>query len=55
MTNDLLALADWLAEHGVTHVAMESSRMYWTPIWNRLEDRFDLLAKRSQHQDSPGP
>jgi transposase len=32
MTRDLLALADWLAEHGVTHVAMESTGIYWKPI-----------------------
>ncbi len=34
MTDDLLALADWLAEQGVTHVAMESTGVYW----NRHED-----------------
>jgi transposase len=32
MTDDLLALADWLAEHEVTHVAMESTGVYWKPI-----------------------
>jgi transposase len=43
MTGDLLALADWLAEMGCTHVAMESTGVYWKPIWNLLEDAFDLL------------
>ena len=49
MTEDLLALADWLAEHGATHVAMESTGVYWKPIWNLLEDRFELLLVNAQH------
>ncbi len=36
MTVDLLALADWLRAAGVTHVAMESTGVYWKPIFNRL-------------------
>jgi transposase len=43
MTGDLLALADWLAEAGCTHVAMESTGVYWKPLWNLLEDGFELL------------
>ena len=39
----LLALGDWLAEEGVTHVAMESTGVYWKPVYNLLEDRFTLL------------
>jgi transposase len=38
MTADLLALADWLAHFQVTHVAMESTGVYWRPIYNLLED-----------------
>src|SRR3712207_611555 len=49
MTPDLLALADWLAEQGVTHVAMESTGVYWQPIYNLLEDRFSLLLVNAQH------
>jgi len=49
MTDDLLGLADWLAEHEVTHVAMESTGVYWKPIWNLLEDRFELLLVNAQH------
>ena len=33
MTDDLLALADWLDGCGVTHVAMESTGVYWKPLW----------------------
>jgi transposase len=43
MTEDLLALSDWLAEANCTHVAMESTGVYWKPIWNLLEDAFSLL------------
>jgi transposase len=43
MTDDLLALADWLAAQGVTHVAMESTGVFWKPLFNLLEDRFQLL------------
>src|SRR4051812_1275330 len=43
MTEDLLALADWLTEAGCTHVAMESTGVYWKPIWNLLEETFALL------------
>ena len=37
MTDDLLALCDWLAVQQVTHVAMESTGVLWKPIWNILE------------------
>jgi transposase len=49
MTEDLLCLGDWLAALGVTHVAMESTGVYWKPIWNLLEDRFTLLLCNAQH------
>lgn len=43
MTRDLLALSDWMAKHGVTHVAMESTGVFWKPVWNILDGRFQLL------------
>lgn len=43
MTDDLLGLADWLAAESVTHVAMESTGVFWKPLFNLLEDRFQLL------------
>ncbi len=49
MTEDILALSDWLAESGCTHVAMESTGVYWKPIWNLLEDSFTLLLVNAQH------
>jgi transposase len=48
-TNDLLALGDWLAEQSVTHVVLESTGVYWKPIWNLLEDRFTLLLVNARH------
>ena len=56
MTAELLALADWLAEHGVTHVAMESTGVYWKPVFNLLEGRFEVLLVNAQHiKQVPGP
>lgn len=49
MTIQLLAMADWLTELGVTHVAMESTGVYWKPIWNLLEGQFDILLVNAQH------
>ncbi len=49
MTADLLALADWLAGAECTHIAMESTGVYWKPIWNLLEDQFTLLLVNARH------
>jgi transposase len=49
VTAELLALADWLAEQGVTHVAMESTGVYWKPIFNLLEGRFTVLLVNARH------
>jgi transposase len=48
MTDALEALADWLAAGGVTHVAMESTGVYWQPIYNILEGRFELYLVNAQ-------
>src|SRR5262249_18472637 len=49
MTSQLLQLADWLAEHPVTHVAMESTGVYGKPIWNLLEGQLEILLVNAQH------
>jgi transposase len=55
MTDDLLRLGDWLAERGVTHVAMESTGVYWKPLWNLLEAAFTLLLVNPAHMKAvPG-
>ena len=49
MTEDILKLGDWLGEHGVTHVAMESTGVYWKPVYNILEGDFELLLVNAKH------
>ncbi len=49
MTGDLLALLDWLATAGCTHVAMESTSMYWRPLYNLLEGQFVVLVANAYH------
>ena len=49
MTDDLLALADWLAAAGCTIVGMESTGVYWKPIWNLLEGGFELRLANARH------
>src|SRR6266550_8904083 len=49
MTDDLLALADWLAAERVTHVAMESTGVYWKAPFNLLEGQFEVLLANAQH------
>ena len=48
MTADLLALRDWLQAYGVTHVALESTGVYWKPVYYVLEDAFTLLLINMQ-------
>jgi transposase len=55
MTQDLLALGDWLQVVGCTHVAMESTSSYWRPVYNLLEGQFTLLVGNAYHMKSvPG-
>jgi len=49
MTDELLALLDWLTEVGCTHVAMESTSAYWRPIYNLLEDHLTVLVANAYH------
>src|SRR6058998_2547913 len=44
-----MEFGDWLRTCGVTHVAMESTGVYWRPIWNLLEGQFELLLVNAQH------
>ena len=55
MTNDLRSLSEWMKEYGVTAVAMESTGIYWKPIFNILEDDFDIVLANAQHiKNVPG-
>jgi transposase len=49
MTVDLIALADWLDAEGVGHVAMESTGVYWKPVFHLLEGRFEVLLVNAHH------
>jgi len=49
MTHNLRALVAWLEQEGVTHVAMESTGILWKPIFNLLEDRFEVLVVNARH------
>src|SRR3954471_5249738 len=49
MTANLLELADWLDAEGVRHAAMESTGIYWKPIWHILEGRFELMLVNAHH------
>ena len=49
MTGALIELADWLAGPGVVHVAMESTGVYWKPVWHLLEGRFEPILVNAQH------
>ena len=49
MTADLLELADWLTAQRVTHVALESTGVYWKPAWNVPESSFSMLLVNARH------
>jgi transposase len=49
VTAELLRCADWLASLGVTHVGMESTGVYWKPIWNLWEGLFQLMLANAAH------
>ncbi len=49
MLEDLFALADWLRAGEVTHVALESTGVYWRPVFNLLEGLFEIILVNAQH------
>ena len=54
-TQGLERLRDWLAAHGCTHVAMESTGVYWKPVWHVLEGSFSLVLAHAAHiRNVPG-
>ena len=55
MTNDLLRLKAWLKDSRITHVAMESTGVYWKPVFNILEDAFEVMLVNARHvKNVPG-
>ena len=54
-TGGLTKLAEWLASHGCTHVAMEATGVYWKPVWHVLEGHFELVLANAMHiKNVPG-
>ena len=55
-TEALLALSEWLSQHGVTHIAMEATGVYWKPVWHILSDgEFQLTLANAAHvKNVPG-
>jgi len=55
-TASLMALSEWLAENGCTHVAMEATGVYWKPVWHILDDGdFQLILANASHvKNVPG-
>lgn len=55
MTDDLLGLADWLTQAKCSHVAMESTGVYWKPVFNILEGLMEVILVNAQHiKNVPG-
>lgn len=55
MTGELLKLKEWLQSLGITHLAMESTGVYWKPIFNILEDSFEVILVNARHiKNVPG-
>lgn len=54
-TSSLKSLRDWCKEEGVTHIAMESTGVYWKPVFNVLEEDFHIILVNARHvKNVPG-
>jgi transposase len=54
-TSSLTEMKDWLTSIGITHIAMESTGVYWKPVFNILEDSFEILLVNARHlKNVPG-
>jgi transposase len=54
-TRELLSLRDWLQSEGCTHVAMESTGVYWKPVYTLLEGVFEVIVANAQRvKNVPG-
>ncbi len=55
MTADLLEMMDWLVDAGCTHVAMESTGVFWKPLYNLMEGALEILVVNAAHMKNvPG-
>jgi len=54
-TRSLIKLREWLKKHGITHIAMESTGVYWKPVFNVLGEDFEILLVNARHvKNVPG-
>ena len=54
-TSSLTVLRDWCKQNGVTHIAMESTGIYWKPVFNILEEGFEIILVNARHvKNVPG-
>jgi len=54
-TSSLIKLKEWLKKHDISHIAMESTGVYWKPVFNVLGDDFELLLVNARHvKNVPG-
>ena len=54
-TESIKKLRDWLKELGITHIAMESTGVYWKPVYNILEEDFEIVLVKARHlKNIPG-
>jgi transposase len=54
-TRSLISLRDWLKKHRITHIAIESTGVYWKPVYNILGDHFQILLVNARHvKNVPG-
>jgi len=54
-TSSIEELRDWLKSNNITHVAMESTGVYWKPVYNILEEDFEILLVNARHiKNVPG-
>lgn len=54
-TSSLTDLREWCKQEGVTHVAMESTGIYWKPVFNILEEDFEIILVNARHvRNVPG-
>ena len=54
-TEDIQLLSDWLKEKRITHIAMESTGVYWKPVFNILEEDFEIILVNARHiKNVPG-
>jgi transposase len=55
LTRDLLQMREWFAALGVTHVGMEGTGIYWVPVYEVLEDGFEIIVGNARHiRNVPG-